>query len=316
MSLSVVFMGTPDFSVPVLDALAEHHRVLAVYTPQPKPAGRGNKLLPCPVQARAEALGLPVRTPKGLKRAAVVEELAALQADVFVVAAYGVILSQKVLDLPRLGCINVHASLLPRWRGAAPIQRSIMAGDPESGVTIMRMEAGLDTGPMLLEEATPIGPEDTAASLHDRLAEIGARLILPALDGLAAGSLPDRIQPEDGVTYAHKIEKAEARVDWTRPASALDQHIRGLSPFPGAWCLHRGESGKEKRIKLLLSRVDQAEGQAAPPGTVLPSADGALRVACGSGVLSLIRLQREGKGPMETADFLRGLPLPPDTVLI
>ncbi len=295
-------MGTPGFSVPVLEALAAGHEIAAVYCQPPRPAGRGKKDRPSPVQARAEALGLPVRHPVSLRGAEEQAAFAALGADVAVVVAYGLILPQPVLDAPRLGCLNIHASLLPRWRGAAPIHRAVMAGDTETGVCIMAMEAGLDTGPVLLRESTPIGTVETTGDLHDRLSEMGARLIVEALGRLdALTSVP---QPEAGVTYAQKIDKAEARVDWTRPAEEVDRLIRGLSPFPGAWTLAGGE-----RLKLL--RSERAQG-AGTPGEVL---DDTLTVACGTGAVRLIRLQRAGKGAQDAAEFLRGLALPPGTRL-
>jgi len=294
-------MGTPEFSVPVLEALAAEHQVTCVYSQPPRPAGRGKKDRPSPVQARAEALGLPVRHPTSLKGAEAQADFAALQADVAVVVAYGLILPQAVLDAPRQGCLNIHASLLPRWRGAAPIHRAIMAGDTETGICIMQMEAGLDTGPVLLREATPIGAEETTGQLHDRLSQMGARLILDALADLS-GRKPD-IQPDAGVTYASKIEKAEARVDWSRPAAEVDRLIRGLSPFPGAWCDVGGE-----RLKLLGSRL--AEGQGAP-GQVLADPDlKRLRIACGSGAVDITLAQREGKRAMPPEDVLRGFALP------
>ncbi|RWR06677.1 methionyl-tRNA formyltransferase [Paenirhodobacter populi] len=294
--MRVIFMGTPEFSVPVLEALAARHEVAAVYSQPPRPAGRGKKDRPSPVHARAEELGLPVRTPRNLKSAEDRAALAALDADVAVVVAYGLILPQAVLDAPRQGCLNIHASLLPRWRGAAPIHRAIMAGDTETGICVMRMEAGLDTGPVLLREATPIGPTDTTGDLHDRLSTMGARMIIDALD-----RLPDLIpqpQPETGVTYAAKIDKAEARIDWSRPAAELVRHINGLSPFPGAWCEIHGE-----RIKLL--RAAPAEG-AGTPGKVLHG----FTIACGTGALTVLEAQREGKRPLPAADILRGLTLP------
>ncbi|WP_054300788.1 methionyl-tRNA formyltransferase [Gemmobacter sp. LW-1] len=294
--MKVVFMGTPDFSVPVLEALAAAHEVVCVYSQPPRPAGRGKKDRPSPVQARAEALGIPVRHPVSLKGAAEQAEFAALGADVAVVVAYGLILPPAVLDAPRHGCLNIHASLLPRWRGAAPIHRAIMAGDAETGICIMQMEAGLDTGPVLLREATVIGPEETTGALHDRLSTMGAQLILQALDRLA--ELRPDPQPEDGVTYAAKIDKAEARVNWSAPAAEVDRLIRGLSPFPGAWCEVAGD-----RVKLLGSRL--AEGQGAP-GQVL----GGLRIACGSGAVEITLAQREGKRAMAPEDFLRGFTLP------
>ena len=301
--MKVVFMGTPDFSVPVLDALvAAGHDIAAVYCQPPRPAGRGKKETPTPVHQRAEELGLPVRHPVSLKTPEAQADFAALDADVAVVVAYGLILPQAVLDAPRHGCLNIHASLLPRWRGAAPIHRAIMAGDAETGICIMQMEAGLDTGPVLLREATLIGPEETTGQLHDRLSAMGARLIVDALARL--DDLVPAVQPEAGVTYAEKIDKAEAAVDWTRPAPEVDRLIRGLSPFPGAWTEHDGH-----RIKLLASRL--ATGQGAP-GTVL---DDALTVACGHGAVQLLRLQRAGRGAQDAAEFLRGQPLPKGTRL-
>jgi len=301
--MRLVFMGTPDFSVPVLDALVSAgHEIAAVYCQPPRPAGRGKKPRPGPVQARAEALNLPVRHPESLKSEAERAAFGALAADAAVVVAYGLILPQAVLDAPRLGCLNIHASLLPRWRGAAPIQRAIMAGDAETGVCIMRMEAGLDTGPVLLREATPIGPGDTAASLHDRLSALGARLIVGALGRLE--HLVPEPQPEAGVTYAAKIDKAEAAVDWAAPAREVDRRIRGLSPFPGAWTMIGGE-----RVKLLDSRLAEGEGRS---GEVL---DAGLCVACGEGAVRLLRLQRAGRAPQEAGEFLRGRPVPAGTVL-
>lgn len=297
--MRLIFMGTPDFAVPALDALvAAGHEIAAVYTQPPRPAGRGQADRPSPVQVRAGALGLPVRCPRTLKTPAEQAEFAALGADAAVVVAYGLILPQAVLDAPRLGCLNIHASLLPRWRGAAPIHRAVMAGDEETGVCIMAMEAGLDTGPVYLRQAVPIGPEDTTGTLHDRLAALGARLVVEALDRLP--SLAPEPQPAEGATYAAKIDKAEARVDWTRPAAEVDRLIRGLSPFPGAWTDAAGE-----RVKLLASRL--APGQGAP-GEVL---DTAPTVACGTGAVRLTRLQRAGRGAQEAEEFLRGFPLAP-----
>ena len=294
--MKVIFMGTPEFSVPVLDALHAAHEVVCVYCQPPRPAGRGKKDRPSPVQARAEALGLPVRHPVSLKTAEAQAEFASFGADVAVVVAYGLILPQAVLDAPAKGCLNIHASLLPRWRGAAPIHRAIMAGDAETGVCIMRMEAGLDTGPVLLRKATAIGAEETTADLHDRLSAMGASAIIEALEGLAGRvAVP---QAADGVTYAAKIDKAEAQVDFSKPAVEVDRLIRGLSPFPGAWVAVAGE-----RVKLLRCRL--AEGSAAP-GTVL----GGFRVACGVGAIEITLAQREGKRPMEAGELLRGWTLP------
>ena len=294
--MKVVFMGTPDFSVPVLEALHQVHEIVAVYCQPPRPAGRGKADRPSPVQARAKALGLPVRHPVSLRSEAAAKDFAALGADVAVVVAYGLILPQPILDAPRLGCLNIHASLLPRWRGAAPIHRAIMAGDRKTGVCIMQMEAGLDTGPVLLREALTIEEEEITAELHDRLSALGARLILQALDQLPA--LTPEPQPEDGVTYAAKIDKAEARIDWTRPADEVDRLIRGLSPFPGAWTMVEGE-----RVKLLRSRLADGSGR---PGEVLRG----FTIACGTGAVEVTEAQREGKRPMPSAEVLRGLTLP------
>jgi methionyl-tRNA formyltransferase len=293
--MKIIFMGTPEFSVPVLQALAEVHEIVAVYCQPPRPAGRGKTDRPSPVQARAEALGLRVRHPVSLKGAEAQAEFAALGADIAVVVAYGLILPQAVLDAPSLGCLNIHASLLPRWRGAAPIHRAIMAGDAETGICIMQMEAGLDTGPVLLREALAIGAEETTAELHDRLSTMGSRMILQAL---AALPLPAVAQSEQGVTYASKVDKSEARVDWSRPAVEVDRLIRGLSPFPGAWCEVAGE-----RVKLLRSRL--AEGQGVP-GQVLQG----FTVACGQGAVEITLAQREGKKPMAASEVLKGLHLP------
>lgn len=293
--MRVIFMGTPDFSVPALRAIAAKHQVIAVYSQPPRAAGRGQKPRPSPVHRAAEELGLPVRTPERLKSPQDQADFAALQADVAVVVAYGLILPQPVLQAPRLGCLNLHASLLPRWRGAAPIHRAIMAGDAETGVAIMQMEAGLDTGPVLAEARTAIGPEDTTADLHDRLAEMGAALITGTLERLP---LPAQAQPEQGVTYAHKIDKAEARIDWTRPAMQIDRQIRGLSPFPGAWCLIGDE-----RVKLLRSHLVAGSGI---PGTVLSG----FTIACGEDAVEVLEAQRQGKRPMPAAEILRGMSLP------
>jgi len=301
--MRIIFMGTPDFSVPVLDALvAAGHEIAAVYCQPPRPAGRGKKDRPSPVQARAEALGLTVRHPISLKTPEAQAEFAALKADIAVVVAYGLILPQAVLDAPARGCLNIHASLLPRWRGAAPIHRAIMAGDAETGVCIMQMEAGLDTGPVLLREATPIEAEETTELLHDRLSAMGAALIVTALARL--DDLTPEPQPDEGVTYAAKIDKAEAKIDWALPAVEVDRKIRGLSPFPGAWCEVEGE-----RLKLLASRLASGAGAA---GEVL---DDALTVACGEGAVQLTRLQRAGKGAQDTETFLRGCPVPKGTRL-
>ncbi len=294
--MRIVFMGTPDFSVAALDALVEAgHEIVCVYCQPARPAGRGQKPRPSPVQARAEALGLSVRSPVSLKGAEEQAAFAALDADIGVVVAYGLILPQAILDAPRRGCLNIHASLLPRWRGAAPIQRAILAGDAETGVTIMQMDAGLDTGPMLLDGRVAIGPDMTAGMLHDALAALGARLIVEALDGIEAGTVVPTPQPEEGVTYAKKIDKAEARIDWSRPAAEIDRKIRAFAPWPGAWCEIAGE-----RVKVLAAAL--ADGAGAP-GAVL---DDRLTVACGTGAIRPTRLQRQGKGPADADAFLRG----------
>jgi methionyl-tRNA formyltransferase len=294
--MRIVFMGTPAFSVPALDALAARHDVIAVYTQPPRPAGRGQIPRPGAVEARARVLGLPVRAPVSLRDPAAQAVFAAEGAEVAVVVAYGLILPQVVLDMPPMGCLNIHASLLPRWRGAAPIHRAVLAGDPETGICIMRMEAGLDTGPVLLRQAMPIGAGDTTGDLHDRLAELGAAMIVTALQGLAGRVA----EPQDsaGVTYAAKIDKAEARVDWSRPAVEVDRLIRALSPVPGAWCMAGAE-----RMKLLRCRLVEGRGA---PGQRLAG----LTVACGTGAVEITLAQREGKRPMAAGDILRGASLP------
>lgn len=295
--MRIIFMGTPAFSVPVLDALVDAgHDIVAVYCQPPRPAGRGKKERASPVQLRAEALGLPVRHPTTLKTAAAQAEFQALRAQVAVVVAYGLILPRALLDAPEFGCLNIHASLLPRWRGAAPIHRAIMAGDTVTGVCIMQMETGLDTGPVLMRQQTEIRPEETTGMLHDRLSIMGAELIVQALSRL--GGLHPQPQPKDGVTYAAKIDKAEARVDWSRTARQVDQLIRGLSPHPGAWCTISNE-----RVKILGSRLVKGHGA---PGQVL---DNALTVACGEGAVQLTRLHRAGKASQDAAEVLRGWPV-------
>ncbi|MCM2563071.1 methionyl-tRNA formyltransferase [Lutimaribacter sp. EGI FJ00015] len=301
--MRLIFMGTPEFSVPVLEALVTAgHEVAAVYCQPPRPAGRGKKDRPAPVHARAMDLGLDVRHPTSLKDADQQAAFAALEADVAVVVAYGLILPQAVLEAPAHGCLNIHASLLPRWRGAAPIHRAIMAGDHETGICIMQMEAGLDTGPVLLREATEIGGEETTGQLHDRLSAMGARLIVEALARL--DDLQPEPQPAKGVTYAAKIDKAEAVIDWTRPAVEVDRQIRGLSPFPGAWTLIEGE-----RVKLLASRLADGQGSA---GETL---DDGLRVACGDGAVQITRVQRAGRAAQDVAEALRGRAVPKGTRL-
>lgn len=290
-------MGTPDFSVAALDALVKAgHNIVAVYSQPPRPAGRGKQDRPSPVQMRAEQLGLRVRHPKSLRNETAQSEFAALSADVAVVVAYGLILPREILQAPKLGCVNIHASLLPRWRGAAPIHRAIMAGDTVTGVCTMQMDEGLDTGPVLLQRSTDIEPHDTTQDLHDRLAQMGADLIVETLEKLP--DLSPTPQAETGVTYADKIDKAEARVDWIKPAVEIDRLIRGLSPFPGAWCEVAGE-----RVKLLRSRVVDKSGQ---PGQILNG----FTVACGQGAVEITLAQRSGKRPMAVDALLRGWDLP------
>ena len=307
VSLRIVFMGTPPIAVPVLAALIEAgHAIACVYTQPPRPAGRGHRPQPSAVQRFAEERGVVVRSPAALKNATEQQAFADLGADVAVVAAYGLILPRAILAAPRLGCLNVHASLLPRWRGAAPIQRAILAGDSETGVTIMQMDEGLDTGAMLLCGKVPIGPRTTAESLHDALAALGARLMVEALDGIVAGRITPVAQPADGATYAKKLSREEGRLDWRDGAAALDRKVRALNPWPGPWFEHAGE-----RIRVLAA--EPVAGKAgAPPGTVL---DDAATVACGEGALRLTRLQRAGKGPSDAAAFLRGFPVPAGTAL-
>jgi methionyl-tRNA formyltransferase len=310
MALRLVFMGTPDFAVPTLTELVGRgYDVVAVYTRAPKPAGRGMELQPTPVERMARQFGLPVFTPKTLRSAEAQAEFAAHGADAAVVVAYGLILPKPVLDAPPLGCFNVHASLLPRWRGAAPINRAVMAGDRESGVTIMKMDEGLDTGAMARKESIPIRADMTAGELHDQLAHLGAQLMPIVLGALERGSLELTPQPEAGVTYAAKIDKGETRVDWSKPAAEVHNHIRGLSPFPGAWSEIPGETGQAVRFKLL--RTTRGEGGGAP-GTVL---DDQLTIACGGGAIRILELQRAGRQPMKADAFLRGTPLAAGTRL-
>jgi methionyl-tRNA formyltransferase len=300
--MRIIFMGTPDFAVPALRALhGAGHDIACVYTQPPRPAGRGKKLMPSPVQKAAEELGLPVRSPKSLKKAPEQEEIAALKADLAVVAAYGLILPQEVLDAPDKGCLNIHASILPRWRGAAPIHRAIMAGDAGTGVTIMQMEAGLDTGPMLATIRTPI-EDKTTGELTEELAELGASLMADVLRELDK-HIP--VEQDDAeATYAPKIDKAEARIDWSRPAAELVRHIHGLAPFPGAWFEHEGQ-----RVKVLRAEIAQGSGAA---GEVL---DDDCTIACGSGAIRPTRLQRAGKPAMDLDEFLRGNPVAKGTNL-
>ena len=306
--LRLVFFGTPAYAVPALDALiASGHAIAAVYTQPPRAAQRGRKLRPAPVAERADAAGIEVRTPTSLKPAEAQAAFAALEADLAVTVAYGLILPPAMLAAPRLGCINAHASLLPRWRGAAPIQRAIMAGDEESGVTIMRMDEGLDTGPILMAERVPIGPETTGGTLHDTLAALSARLVVETIDALAAGRLAETPQPAQGATYAAKLAKQEAEIDWRAPAERIERQVRALAPVPGAWFSH-----DDQRIKVLAAET-APEAADALPGTVL---DRALAIACGEGsALRPTRLQRAGKAPMERDAFLRGRRIDPGTQL-
>ena len=307
--LRVVFMGTPDFAVPVLsEILTAGHEVAAVYTQPPRPAGRGMSERKSPVHAFADGNGIPVVAPKSLRDEADQRAFSKHRADVGVVVAYGLILPKRVLEAPKHGCLNLHASALPRWRGAAPIQRAIMAGDSETAATVMRMDVGLDTGPICLEERVPIGPDMTAGELHDFLAGRGARLMARALANLERGTLHSQPQPSEGVTYAAKIGKEEGRIDFRRPAGEVHNHIRGLSPVPGAW-VDVAKGDKPERIKIL--RASLAKGQGAP-GTVL---DGHLTIACGKGAIRVLQAQRAGKRPMTAEELLRGFALPPGTLL-
>lgn len=301
MPLRLIFMGTPEFSVPTLTALhAAGHEIAAVYTQPPRPAGRrGLELTPSPVQREAERLGIAVRTPHSLKGEAEHRAFRDLAADAAVVVAYGLLLPSPILEGTRLGAYNGHASLLPRWRGAAPIQRAIMAGDRETGMMVMKMDAGLDTGPVALAERVAIAPDMTAGELHDRLMEVGARLMVEALARLEAGTLTLAAQPADGVTYAGKIDKAETRIDWGRPAPMVHDHIRALSPAPGAWCAVE-IAGKPERLKVLRAAATEGSGI---PGLLL---DDALNVACASGAVRLIEVQRAGGRPAGAEEFQRG----------
>jgi methionyl-tRNA formyltransferase len=306
--LRLAFMGTPEFAVPVLDALVEAgHDVAAVYCQPPRPTGRGHRTQPSPVQARAEALGLDVRHPTSLKPVEIQAEFAALTVDAAVVAAYGLILPRAILAAPRLGCLNVHASLLPRWRGAAPIHRALLAGDGETGITIMQMEAGLDTGPMLLTAAIPIGPAATATGLQADLAALGAELILTALDGVAAGTIQPVAQPECGVTYAAKLSRADSLLDWQQPAALIERRIRALTPWPGVSINLGGE-----RVKLLAAAAECAP-TGAVPGTLI---DDDLAIACGYGALRPLLLQRPGRAVVDRRAFLNGMKLARGTVLV
>ncbi|MDN2578537.1 methionyl-tRNA formyltransferase [Aquibium sp. ELW1220] len=306
MPLRIVFMGTPDFSVATLRAMAQAgHQVVAVYTQPPRAAGRrGLELTRSPVHVEAERLDIEVRTPKSLKGEAEQEAFRALHADVAVVVAYGLLLPRAILEAPRLGCFNGHASALPRWRGAAPIQRAIMAGDGDTAMMVMKMEEGLDTGPVAMSRVVPIGSDMTAGELHDVLMRAGAALMVETLAAIEAGTLTLTPQPADGVTYARKIDKAETRVDWSHPAMRVDSHIRGLSPFPGAWC-EVTIGGRPERLKLLRSTRVEGSG---PPGTLL---DDRLTIACGEGAVRLLEVQRAGGKPLAATEFLRGAKLVP-----
>jgi methionyl-tRNA formyltransferase len=303
--MRLVFMGTPPFAARALDALAAAgHEIACVYTQPPRPSGRGQRAARSAVHETSLSRGYPVRTPARLRDPAEHAAFAALGADAAVVAAYGLILPRPVLDAPRLGCLNIHASLLPRWRGAAPIQRAILAGDAETGITIMRMDEGLDTGPMLLRASLPIGPSTTAGELHDALAELGARLVVEALARLEAGDLPETPQPATGIAYAAKIAKEEARLEWSRPAAELARAVRGFNPVPGAFFELDGE-----RIRVLAAATETAGGV---PGTTL---DDRLAVACGVGALRALVVQRAGRAAMDAEAFLRGRPVPAGTRL-
>jgi methionyl-tRNA formyltransferase len=305
MPLRLIFLGTPVFSVPTLLELVAHgHEIAAVYTRAAKPAGRGMKLQPTPVEQEARRLNIPVLTPTTLKTPEALEQFRAHDADAAVVVAYGMILPQAILDAPKLGCFNLHASLLPRWRGAAPINRAIMAGDAETGVMVMKMDAGLDTGDVAMAERIAITDAMTASDLHDALARLGGDLMVRALGALERGKLQLTKQSEDGVTYAAKIDKAEARIDWNQPARAVLRHVHGLSPFPGAWC-EMPLDGVPVRVKILRCALVDGAGAS---GQLL---DDHLAVACGEGVLRILELQRAGGKPMKAEEFLRGTPLKP-----
>jgi methionyl-tRNA formyltransferase len=309
LPLRLVFMGTPDFAVPTLLEIAgAGHKIAAVYTRAPRPAGRGMALQESPVAREAARFGIPIFTPKTLKDAAAAAGIAAHGADAAVVVAYGLILPKPVLHACPLGSFNLHASLLPRWRGAAPIQRALMAGDTETGVMVMRMEEGLDTGPIAMAERVPIAFEATAGELHDRLARLGADLMVRALAALEKSALQLTPQAQAGVTYANKIDKNETRIDWSQPWQQVHNHCRGLSPFPGAWFEWPGAG----RVKVLRTAKGAAQGKQGKPGQVL---DDQLTIACGEGAVRLVELQRAGKQPMRAEECLRGTPMPRDSVL-
>jgi methionyl-tRNA formyltransferase len=301
--MKIVFMGTPEFAVPTLtEIVSRGHEVVAVYTRAPKPAGRGQAERKSPIHLAADGFGIPVHTPKSLRNQDEHLAFAALGADVGVVVAYGLILPKPILDGPPLGCLNLHGSLLPRWRGAAPIQRAVLAGDTRTGVMVMKMDEGLDTGPVALAEEMPIGPDTTAGELHDRMMRVGADLMGRALAALERGSLTFTPQPEVGVTYASKIDKSETRIDWSKSARAVHDLIRGMSPFPGAW-FELALGATTARVKVLRSTLAEEQGA---PGTILPG----LTVACGEGAVRLVTVQREGKAAMDAAAFLRGADMP------
>ncbi len=311
MSLRVIFMGTPDFSVPTLmEIVGQGHDVVACYSQPPRPAGRGMDLKKSPVHEAAESFGIPVFTPQSLKGAEEQEAFAALNADVAVVVAYGLLLPKPILEAPEYGCLNLHASMLPRWRGAAPINRAIMAGDKETAVQVMRMEEGLDTGPVCMSETVAIGENMTAGDLHDKLSSLGGDLMVRALAALSRGALGDQTQAEEGVTYAAKLSKQETRIDWSKPAAEVHNHIRGLSPFPGAWC-EMPLGGKMERVKVLRSTLGKGSGT---PGSVQTGGDVPV-ISCGAGAVRLEQVQRAGKKPMSGAEFLRGASLSDGTVL-
>jgi methionyl-tRNA formyltransferase len=306
LALRLVFMGTPDFAVPTLvEIVGGGHDIAAVYTRAPQPAGRGLAPRLSPIAHEAERFGLPIFTPKTLKENAAAEAMRAHGADAAIVVAYGLILPKSILEAFPLGCFNLHASLLPRWRGAAPIHRAVMAGDQETGVMVMKMDEGLDTGAIAMAERVPVGADATTGELHDELARLGADLMLRALAALEKGQLQFTPQAAEGVTYANKIDKSETRIDWAKPWNEVHNHCRGLSPFPGAWCELAGAG----RVKILHTTKGTGNG---PPGRVL---DDKLTVACGSGAVRLVQLQRAGKQPMAADEFLRGTPVAPATVL-
>jgi methionyl-tRNA formyltransferase len=309
MALRLVFMGTPDFAVPTLmETVGQSHDVAAVYSRAPQPAGRGMAERPSPVALQAQRFGLPVVTPRSLRSEEAQAAFRAHRADAVVVVAYGLILPKPILDAAALGCLNLHASLLPRWRGAAPINRAVMAGDAETGVCVMRMEEGLDTGPVAMLERVPIAPDMTAGMLHDLLARLGADLMVRALAALERATLRFTPQPAEGVTYARKIEKSETRIDWARPWKDVHDHCRGLAPFPGAW-FALPDGGDAGRVKVLRSTRGEGLGT---PGTVL---DDRLTIACGDGAVRLVQVQRAGRSPMTAEEFIRGARLAPGALL-